>query len=59
MQLCLGFLETPPPPGAAPVWTALDDEQRALVVGTLARLIAQLAAAQLARTAADEEPDDA
>jgi hypothetical protein len=41
------------------VWTALDDEQRALVVGTLARLIAQLAAAQLARTAADEEPDDA
>lgn len=59
MQLTLGFLETPTPLDAAPVWDALDDDQRAVVVLTLARLIAKLAAVHLALTVADEEPDHA
>jgi hypothetical protein len=36
------------------VWTALDDEQRALVVAVLARLIVKLTAA---RTGVNLEPD--
>ncbi len=44
MQLLMSFLETPPP-GRAPVWAALDDEQRAEVEAALARLIAKVAAA--------------
>ena len=60
MQLPLGFLDTPPVPGAAPVWAALDDEHRTLVVATLARLIAKLAAAQRAIPGdADKETDHA
>jgi len=43
VPLQMSFLETPPPAGVAPVWTALDDEQRAEVVATLARLIAKVA----------------
>jgi hypothetical protein len=36
----LSFFEVPPPPGeAAPVWTALDEQQRAAVVAKLARLM--------------------
>jgi hypothetical protein len=37
----LKLLEDPPPAGAAPVWNALDEEQKAKVVARLARLIAQ------------------
>lgn len=37
----LSFLEPPIPIGAAPVWNALDDEQRAKVIATLARVIAK------------------
>lgn len=37
----LSFLESPIPTGAAPVWDALDDEQRAKVIAMLARLIAK------------------
>ena len=48
MQLPLGFLDTLTVRGTAPVWAALDDEHRTLVVATLARLIAKLAAAQRA-----------
>ena len=36
----LSFLEVPPP-DAAPVWTLLDEEQRAAVVTKLARLMAK------------------
>ena len=38
-QLC--FLEVPPPGEAAPVWSTLDEEQRAAVVTRLARLMAK------------------
>lgn len=37
----LSFLEPPVPTGAAPVWEALDDEQRAKVITMLAQLIAK------------------
>jgi hypothetical protein len=37
----LSLLEEPPPAGAAPVWQKLDEEQRAVVVRRLARLIAK------------------
>lgn len=46
VQLLLSFLRTPQPAGAAPVWDALDDEQRAEVLTTLIRLIAKVAAVQ-------------
>jgi len=48
VQLPLGFLDTPTVPGTAPVWAALDEEHRTLVVATLARLIAKLATARRA-----------
>ena len=35
----LSFLEIPPPDNAAPVWSTLDDEQRAVVITKLARLM--------------------
>jgi hypothetical protein len=60
VQLLLSFLSTPlPPKGTAPVWDALDDEQRAAVVAALARLIAKAATAgsQLA-VAADQGRND-
>jgi hypothetical protein len=57
VQLPLSFLDTPTVPGTAPVWAALDDEHRRLVVATLARLIATLAATR--RTIADKETDHA
>lgn len=50
MQLQMSFLKTAPPAGIAPVWTALDTEQRAEVVAALGRLIAKMAATP------DEEP---
>lgn len=37
----LSFLEVPPPGDAAPVWSTLDEEQRASVVTKLARLMAK------------------
>jgi hypothetical protein len=37
----LSLLEEPPPAGAAPVWSTLDEEQRAAAVMRLARLIAK------------------
>ncbi len=46
VQLLLSFLSTPTPAGVAPVWAALDDDQRAEVVTTLVRLIAKMAAAR-------------
>ena len=39
----LSFLEVPQPSGVAPVCPGLDEEQRAEVVATLARLIAKVA----------------
>ncbi len=44
MQRQMSFLETLPP-GRATVWAMLDDEQRAEVKATLARLIAKVATA--------------
>jgi hypothetical protein len=35
----LSFLEIPPPNNVAPVWSTLDEEQRAVVVTKLARLM--------------------
>ena len=43
MRLQLSFWEAPPSDGAPPVWPTLDDEQRAEVLATLARLIAKAA----------------
>ena len=37
----LSFLEAPIPKGVAPVWNALDDEQRAKAITMLAQLIAK------------------
>jgi len=55
VPLQLSFLDKQPPDGAAPVWAALDDEQRTLVVAILARLIARIAIAPASTTLADEE----
>jgi hypothetical protein len=37
----LSFLEAPPPGEATPVWSSLDEAQRASVVTKLARLMAR------------------
>lgn len=37
----LSFLEPPPPEDATPVWSSLDEEQRAALVTKLARLMAR------------------
>jgi hypothetical protein len=42
----LSFLETSLPQSDNDVWATLDDEQRTLVLGMLARLIAKMVAAQ-------------
>jgi len=53
VQLQMTFLETPPPAGFAPIWTALDDEQRAEVVAALACLIAKVTAGRSDEPAAE------
>ena len=58
MQLLLSVLRTPTPAGAAPVWAALDEDQRAEVVATLARLIAKMAARSKGGGTADPESHD-
>jgi hypothetical protein len=55
VQLLMGFLETLPPAGAAPVWRSLDDAQRAEVVAALSRLIAKAIAAPAAQPTPDAE----
>ena len=60
VQLLLSFVSRPLlPKGTAPVWDALDDEQRTAVVATLARLIAKaaMAGSQLG-VAADQGRND-
>ncbi len=54
----MSFLEILPSANAAPVWAALDDQQRGEVVATLARLIAKMAANRSETAVADEEKDD-
>ena len=51
----LSLLETPPPIGTARVWSALDAEQRALVVSVLVRLMAKAVAHHAKPDAADPE----
>ena len=53
MQAQLSLWEERNESGALPVWSTLEDDQRAEVIATLARLIAKLA-----MRAADEENDD-
>jgi hypothetical protein len=53
MQLQMSFLETRPASGSPPVWAVLDDEQQAVVVATLARLIMKVAI-----SAREERPVD-
>jgi len=55
VQHQLRLWKIPPPAGAAPAWAALDDEQQAEVVATLARLIAKVAAARSEMRAAHTE----
>ena len=50
----LSLLEPPPPNGTVAVWNVLDDEKKAEVVATLARLIAKAATS----TDADQEQDN-
>lgn len=54
MQEQMTFLEALPPAGTAPVWAALDEQQRAEVVTALARLIVQVA---IARSGVPAAPD--
>ena len=58
MKQQMSFLEILPSANAAPVWAALDDQQRGEVVATLARLIAKMAANRSETAVADEEKDD-
>ena len=51
----LSLLETPPPVGTAAVWSALDAEQRALVVSVLVRLMAKAVVLDGEPNAADPE----
>jgi hypothetical protein len=44
VQQQMSFLERPAAPGAAPVWAALDEAERAEIVVLLARLMAQTVA---------------
>lgn len=37
----LSFLDPPPPDKGVPVWSTLDEEQRASIVAKLARLMAK------------------
>ena len=53
MQLNLQFVEIPVV--ETQVWNQLDDEQRAVVIETLARVIAQVA---VAMNQEEEHPDD-
>jgi hypothetical protein len=51
-------LESPPTrESVVPVWTTLDDEHRAMVVATLARLIAKLVAAHRTPTLTADQGD--
>lgn len=55
----MSLLEEPTPDGAAPVWTALDGQQRAEVVEVLARPIAKAVDARNdRRLRGDEEKTD-
>ena len=59
MQEQMSFLEMLAPARAAPVWAALDEQQRKATVTALARLIAKVAAeANKARAAYGEEDND-
>ncbi len=59
MQLKLSFVQLQQPDGVAPVWPALDNEQRSEVLATLARLIAKMAVSPSeAAMAADEVNTD-
>ena len=59
MKEQLSLLDRHLPAGTAPVWDALDAEQRALVVSTLARLMAKAALAQREpQGTADKEKGD-
>jgi hypothetical protein len=40
MEQQMRLLEDPPPAGAVPVWTTLDEEQRAAIVKKLAQVLA-------------------
>jgi hypothetical protein len=53
VQQQMSFLETSRPTGAAPVWATLDEQQRAEVAATLARLIAKVAAPRSVAPAVD------
>lgn len=54
MQQQMSFLETPAPQGAAPVWAALDEAQRAEGVAVLARVMARMAAPRRAVAGTDD-----
>jgi hypothetical protein len=51
----LSLLDPPRPHGSAAVWHTLDDQQKAAVVATLVRLIAQVA---LGAPAEQEHPHE-
>jgi hypothetical protein len=44
MEQQMRLLEDPPPAGAVPVWTTLDEEQRAAIVKKLAEVLAKAVA---------------
>ncbi|MBM3271511.1 MAG: hypothetical protein FJZ01_28065 [Candidatus Sericytochromatia bacterium] len=58
MQQQMSFLEVPLPAGTTPVWAALDDQERAEVVETLARLMARIATTASAADAGEEKGDE-
>jgi hypothetical protein len=41
MEQQLRLFEDPPPAGAVPVWTTLDEDQRAAIVKKLAQVLAK------------------
>jgi len=58
VQVQMSFLATPPTPGVAQAWSALDAGQRAEVVAALARVIAKVIVPDMDEAETEEKGDE-